>query len=82
MNDRNYVIIDASDLDNIDFSEVVETSKDTCVLSLDGTKSFVKYIGEAPSSVSALNSKSEEYSHDQILEILDTDEWIEQTSTS
>lgn len=82
MNDKNYVIIDASDLDNIDFSEVVETSKDTCVLSLDGAKSFVKYIGEVPSSVSALNSKSEEYSHDQILEILDTDEWIEQTSTS
>lgn len=82
MDNRNYVIINASDLDNIDFSEVVETSKDTCVLSLDGTKSFVKYTGEAPSSVSVLNNKSEEYSHEQILEILDTDEWIEQTSTS
>jgi hypothetical protein len=82
MSDRKYVIIDTSDLDNVDFNEVLETSKETCLLSLDGTKSFVKYKGEMPSSVSALNSKSEEYTHTQILEILASSEWVEETTTS
>lgn len=82
MSDRKYVIIDASDLDNVDFNEVLETSKETCILSLDGTKSFVKYEGEMPSSVSTLNSKSEEYTHTQILEILASSEWVEETTTS
>ena len=82
MSDRKYVVIDASDLDNVDFNEVLETGKETCILSLDGSKSFIKYEGEMPSSVSALNNKSEEYTHTQILDITSSNEWVEETTTS
>jgi hypothetical protein len=75
MNDRQYVIFDMSEVGEINFSEVMETSVDTLRLSVDGTKSFVKYEGTQPASVAALTTKTQEYSHTEILEILATSEW-------
>jgi hypothetical protein len=75
MNDRQYVIFDMSEVGTINFSEVMETSVDTLRLSVDGTKSFVKYEGTQPASVAALTTKTQEYSHTEILEILATSEW-------
>ena len=40
---RRYLIIPASIKQQIDFSQVLETSIDTLRLSVDGTKTFVKY---------------------------------------
>jgi len=40
---RKYLIIPSSIVDNINFSQVHETSKDTLRYSVDGTKTFVKY---------------------------------------
>ena len=75
MNERNYVIFDMSEVNTINFSEVMETSQDTLRLSVDGTKSFVKYEGTQPASVAALTTKTQEYTHAEILEILATSEW-------
>ena len=75
MNDRQYVIFDMSEVGTINFSEVMETSPDTLRLSVDGTKSFVKYEGAQPASVAALTTKTQEYTHSEILEILATSEW-------
>jgi hypothetical protein len=75
MNDRQYVIFDMSEVGTINFSEVMETSADTLRLSVDGTKSFVKYEGAQPASVAALTTKTQEYTHSEILEILATSEW-------
>jgi hypothetical protein len=75
MNDRQYVIFDMSEVGTINFSEVMETSVDTLRLSVDGTKSFVKYEGTQPASVAALTTKTQEYTHTEILEILATSEW-------
>ena len=72
---RKYVIIPASEINNINFSEVLETSAETCRYSVDGTKTFVKYEGDMPSSVQGISGKSIEYSHDEILDILSTPEW-------
>jgi hypothetical protein len=66
------------EVDLIDFSQVHETSKETLRLSVDGTKSFVKYEIPQPSSVSLLTTKSEEYTYTQILEILGGPEWTEE----
>jgi di/tripeptidase len=76
-NNRKYVIIpaDSDTMNSINFSEVMETSKDTCRYSVDGTKTFVKYAGEMPASVAAVTGKSQEYTHDEILTILQTEEW-------
>ena len=72
---RKYVIISASEINNVDFSQVLETSSETCRYSVDRTKTFVKYEGEQPSSVQALTTKSQEYTHDEIVQFLTTEEW-------
>ena len=41
---RHYVIFQYSEIINIDFDEVLETSIDTVRKSVDGTKTFVKYL--------------------------------------
>ena len=79
---RHWVIISESDLSNIDFSQVMETSAETLRFSVDGTLTFVKYEGDMPSSVNACSSKSQEYSHDEILAILNANDgvwWAEET---
>jgi hypothetical protein len=40
---RRYLIIPSSIKEQINFNEVMETSVDTLRLSVDGTKTFVKY---------------------------------------
>ena len=73
---RHYVIIPYSEVNTIDFNQVLETDVNTVRKSLDGTKTFVKYEDDMPSSVTAVEGKSQEYSHSEILEILATDDWI------
>ena len=78
---RHYVIIASGDVPLIDFSQVMETSANTLRYSIDGTLTFVKYEGDMPSSVTACSSKSQEYSHDEILAILNSEDqvwWIEE----
>ena len=72
---RKYVIIPTTEVNNIDFSEVMETAANTCRYSVDGTKTFVKYEGTQPASISSIPSKSQEYTHQEILDILSTEEW-------
>ena len=72
---RKYVIIPASEVNNVNFSEVLETSAETCRYSVDGTKTFIKYEGIMPLRILGIPGKSIEYSHDEILEVLSTPEW-------
>ena len=74
---RHYVIFDLSEIDTIDFSEVMETSADTLRKSVDESKSFVKYEGDQPPSVAALTTKSQEYTHEEILALLAGEEWTD-----
>ena len=73
---RHYVVISADDVPLIDFSQVMETSADTLRYSVDGTLTFVKYEGVMPSSVTACTSKSQEYSHSEILAILNNEDQV------
>jgi hypothetical protein len=74
---RHYVIFDLTEVDTIDFSEVMETSADTLRKNLVDTQSFVKYEGDQPSSVVALTTKSQEYTHEEILTLLAGPEWTD-----
>jgi hypothetical protein len=40
---RRYLIIPASQVNEVNFNQVFETSAETCRYSVDGTKTFVKY---------------------------------------
>ena len=68
---RKYVIINASEVGTVDFSQVNETSADTLRYSLDDSKTFVKFDGDTPSF---LNGKTQ-YNHSQILTILNGEDW-------
>ena len=68
---RKYVIINASEVGTVDFSQVVETSANTLRYSLDDSKTFVKFNGDTPSF---LNGKTS-YTHSEILNVLSGTDW-------
>ena len=72
---RRYVIFSVSELDKINFEEVLETSAETVRKSVDETKTFVKWEGETPASVQSLITQSKYYTHEEILNILSGQEW-------
>jgi len=75
---REFMIFNVSELDIIDFTQVLETSIDTVRKSIDGTKTFVKWDGvEIPSSVDLLTTKEGPYTYEEILTILATPEWTD-----
>ena len=73
---RQFMIFNVSELINIDFSQVLETSIDTVRKSVDETKTFVKWDGDIiPSSVDSLTTKEGPYTYQEIIDILNTPEW-------
>jgi hypothetical protein len=73
---RQFMIFNVSELTNIDFSQVLETSIDTVRKSVDKTKTFVKWDGNTiPSSVDSLTTKEGPYTYQEIIDILNTPEW-------
>ena len=75
---REFMIFEVSELDQVDFTQVLETSQDTVRKSVDGLKTFVKWDGQTiPSSVDSLTTKEGPYTYDEILAILATPEWTD-----
>lgn len=73
---RNFMILDVADLGLVDFSQVLETSADTVRRSVDGTRTFVKWDGDAvPPSVDAVPSKQGPLTYEEMIEVLATEEW-------
>ena len=71
---RKYVIINASEVGTVDFSQVNETSANTLRYSLDDSKTFVKFDGDTPSFLSGKT----QYTHSEILTILAGEDWTEE----
>jgi len=73
---RSFAIFSTTEIDQVDFSLVCETSADTLRKSVDETKTFVKWDGGvAPDFVSELTTLEGPYTYTEILEILSTPEW-------
>jgi hypothetical protein len=72
---RRFVIFETNEKDKVNYDEVYETSADTLRLSVDGTKTFVEYDLPMPQSVQQLETKTEPLTIEQLLLILDTNEW-------
>ena len=79
--ERNFMIFNVSELTNIDFNEVLETSADTVRKSVDLTKTFVKWEGTMPTCVSNLTTKEGPYTYSEILTILSTSDWTDTPQT-
>ena len=78
---RNYMILSTSETGSIDFNTVLETSSETLRLSVDETKTFVKWEGDTPTSVDSLTTKEGPYTHSEILSILSTEVWTDVSSS-
>jgi hypothetical protein len=75
-NNRQFMIFNVTELSQIDFTQVCETSADTVRKSIDQTKTFVKWDSAVtPSSVATLTTTEGPYTYDEILTILDGPEW-------
>jgi hypothetical protein len=74
---RKYIIFDVSEINKINFNEVLENSQSTLRYSLDGTKTFIKWEDIEPSFLSNLLTKSRMYTLEEISEILLTSEWFD-----
>jgi hypothetical protein len=101
---RRWLVIPTSVIDDIDFNEVHESNVDSLRKSLDDTLTFVKYevniveetytqtfenieTGEEVTNTveagiygrpSVYSEEYIEYNHEDILELLSTEEWIQQ----
>lgn len=76
--DRTFVIFNVSEINLIDFSQVLETSADTLRRSVDGTMTFVKWDGAVvPASVETLTTKSDYHTYEEMLDILAGPDWTQ-----
>lgn len=76
MEEKRYLIFQVSESHKIDFSKVMQNSIDTLRISIDGSKTFVKWEGDCtPKFVEDLETKEGPYTHEEIRKILVTEEW-------
>ena len=71
-NNKTYVILDVVDLEEFDFSEVLNISKDDLRYNLAGDKALVKYEGDTPESL----KDKVKYTHEEILTIVNGSDWL------
>ena len=71
---RDWVIINASDITDEMIEKSIQSSIDTLRKSLDGTKAILKYDGRKPSCFYNIDT----YNHSEILEILNSPDWTEE----
>jgi hypothetical protein len=68
----NYLIIPVSELYKVDFSKIATTEPRK---NFDDTKCIIKWIGSTPSFVYEINNFQGAFDHDQMMEILKSEEW-------
>jgi len=74
----NYIIIDNTELNKVDFGQVNDISIETLRQSNDGLKSIIKWEQIEPDFISQLTTKSDIYTNEEILDILNEPEWYKQ----
>jgi hypothetical protein len=76
--DRSFLIFNVSEINKVNFNEVLETSADTLRKSVDKTKTLIKWEDpDTPEFVATLTTKEGPYTYDEILVILATPEWTD-----
>lgn len=75
---RTYIIVPTEKIEYVDFTTVLEDHPGTLRYSLDGNYFTLKYIGDQPDFCYNITEDLvglQEYTHKEILEILQTSEW-------
>ena len=74
-----YVIVNTSDLELLDYEQLLTTSIETTIRNVDGDKAIVKYKGDMPPTIDSLSDKTL-HNHDEIIVIVESSEWKEEPS--
>jgi hypothetical protein len=74
---EHYAIININDLDNVDFTQIGETSADTIRRSLDGFKFVLKWVQEPTFIKDGTITPLQVLTHEECLELMNTSEWTE-----
>lgn len=72
---NKYLIIPVTELDKVDFNQLVITSKDTLRYSIDGLKTFIEWDDIEPSFLYDLSGKEGPFNVDEIGIALSNPEW-------
>jgi hypothetical protein len=79
--DRNFMVFSTSEINKINFDEVLETDAQWLRKSVNETKTFVKWDGDnIPNSVQTLTTSEGPYNYDEMIILLNSSEWIDYTS--
>lgn len=83
MNNYTYVIADVSEVNNVNYSQVLQTSAQTVRKNIEQTRFVLKYDGDKPSTIQDLDnngklftySSKKYFTHSDILNIMTDAEW-------
>ena len=76
-NGLTYVTLSASEVNQLDYSQILQTSQETLRYSIDGLQTIVKWdtVDGVPSCVNSLTTKGPYMTHDEALELMATTAW-------
>jgi hypothetical protein len=77
--ERKFIIFNVSELLKINFEEVIETDTETVRLSLNSTKTFVKWEGTTPQCVETLTTAEGPYTYQEMIQILNGSDWNDES---
>tara|TARA_R110000822_G_scaffold105249_1_gene232756 strand:+ start:118 stop:360 length:243 start_codon:yes stop_codon:yes gene_type:complete len=72
-----YIIIDSTQVSQVDFNQVLQTEPSTLRLSLNGLQALLKWDGDQPPFVANLTSFYGPYNHEEIMAILASPAWTD-----
>ena len=76
--DRSFLIFNVSEINKVNFNDVLETDSQTLRKSVNGQKTLIKWEDpETPAFVATLTTKEGPYTYDEIIVILSTPEWTD-----
>lgn len=75
MNNHKYLLILASEIDKLDFSQLVINSKETLIFNNDASKTFIEWVTIDPNFIRQLSWTEGPYNQEEMLYILKTDAW-------
>jgi len=77
---KTYIVIDYEDVTQAMIDECLQTSFNTLRLNIAEDKTILKWIGDTPATIAALDPAPTQYTNAEILVILNDSEngWIEE----
>lgn len=75
---RHYVILSVSEIDKINFDELMQSGTDSLRKSIDQSKTLIKWDGDdTPNCVNDLTTKEGPFTYDEIISIMNSPDWTD-----